>query len=68
MTRGITLAGGGALLRGLDKLIQEQTQMPVFIADDPLTAVCRGTGVVVEDLERLKEVLINSSYDSSPLG
>jgi len=68
MTRGITLAGGGALLRGLDKLIQEQTQMPVFIADDPLTAVCRGTGVVVEDLERLKEVLINSSYDASPLG
>ena len=47
MTRGITLAGGGALLRGLDKLIQEQTQMPVFIADDPLTAVVNGTGATL---------------------
>jgi rod shape-determining protein MreB len=67
MTRGITLAGGGALLRGLDTLIQEQTQMPVHVADDPLTAVCRGCGVVVEDIERLKEVLINASYNDSPL-
>lgn len=67
MTRGITLAGGGALLRGLDRLVQEQTQIPVHVADDPLTAVCRGTGVIVEDIERLKDVLINSSYDSSPL-
>ncbi len=67
MTRGITLAGGGALLRGLDTLIQEQTQIPVHVADDPLTAVCRGCGVIVEDLERLKEVLISSSYNNSPL-
>jgi rod shape-determining protein MreB len=67
MTRGITLAGGGALLRGLDTLIQEQTEIPVHVADDPLTAVCRGCGVIVEDLERLKDVLISTSYDSSPL-
>lgn len=67
MTRGITLAGGGALLRGLDTLIQEQTQIPVHVADDPLTTVCRGCGVVVEDIERLKEVLINASYNDSPL-
>lgn len=59
MQRGITLAGGGALLRGLDIQIQNATAMPVHITDDPLTAVCRGTGVVVEDLESLQEVLIN---------
>ena len=66
MHRGITLAGGGALLRGLDKLLAEQTQIPVNVADDPLTAVCRGCGVVVEDLETLKEVLVNSSLEKTP--
>jgi len=66
MHRGIILAGGGALLRGLDILLHEQTQIPVHIADDPLTAVCRGCGVVVEDLETLKEVLVNSSLEKTP--
>jgi rod shape-determining protein MreB and related proteins len=66
MHRGITLAGGGALLRGLDLLIEEHTQIPVHVADDPLTAVCRGTGVVVEDLESLKEVLVNTSFETTP--
>ena len=66
MHRGITLAGGGALLRGLDQLLSEQTQIPVHIADDPLTAVCRGCGVVVEDLETLKDVLVNNSLEKTP--
>jgi rod shape-determining protein MreB len=66
MHRGITLAGGGALLRGLHSLISEQTQIPVHVADDPLTAVVRGCGVVVEDLETLKDVLVNSTLDKTP--
>lgn len=66
MNRGIVLAGGGALLRGLDVLVGEETQMPVTIADDPLTAVVRGAGIVVEDLERLSEVLLTTDYSRIP--
>lgn len=58
--KGILLTGGGALLRGLDKLLNQATQIPVHIADDPLTCVVRGTGMVVEDFESLKEVGIPS--------
>lgn len=66
MHRGITLAGGGALLRGLDRLVQETTQIPVNVTDDPLTAVVRGAGVVVEDLETLKDVLVNTTFEKIP--
>jgi len=59
MTRGIVLAGGGTLIRGLDKLIAEYTEMPVKRMDDPLTAVVRGAGIVLEDLENLKDVLVD---------
>jgi rod shape-determining protein MreB len=66
MERGITLAGGGALLRGLDKMIAEEIQMPVTVADDPLTAVVRGCGIVLEDLPSLKEVLVLTEFEQIP--
>lgn len=66
MEQGITLAGGGALLRGLDQLIAEETQMPVHVADDPLTAVVRGAGIVLEDLQNLREVLTITEFEQIP--
>lgn len=66
MDKGIILAGGGALLRGLNKLVEEQTKIPVYMADDPLTCVVRGTGLVLEDLESLKDVLVATQYEKPP--
>ena len=60
MERGIILTGGGALIRNLDKLISQKTGIPVYITDEPLNAVVRGTGKAVEDLEKLKSVLASS--------
>lgn len=54
--RGLVLAGGGALLRGIDKLIAEQTGLPVHVAEDPLSAVAEGTGVVLHELNFLRKV------------
>ncbi len=54
---GITLTGGGALLRGLDKLIEKETGMPVYIGEDPLDCVAKGTGKVLESIEQLHELL-----------
>jgi len=65
MQRGIILAGGGSLIRGMDKLVANQTEMPVRMMEDPLTAVVRGTGIVLEDLENLKDVLIENEYAKS---
>ena len=58
MDRGIVLAGGGALLRGLDQILGLATETSVRIADDPLTCVVRGTGIVLEDLDALRGVLL----------
>ncbi|MBI5134143.1 MAG: rod shape-determining protein [Candidatus Taylorbacteria bacterium] len=63
MHRGIYLVGGGALIRGLDKLIEDFVKIPVHIADDPLTAVARGTGIILEDLEKFQDVLIQNEDD-----
>ncbi len=56
--RGIILAGGGALLRGLDALLKHETGLPVIVAEDPLTAVARGVGKVLDDLDILRRVTI----------
>ena len=65
MQRGIILAGGGSLIRGLDRLVADQTEIPVRMMEDPLTAVVRGTGIVLEDIETLREVLIESQNERS---
>ena len=68
MDQGVVLAGGGALLAGLDRRVAEATQMPVHIADDPLTCVARGTGVVLQQLTNptMERVLVADTY-SRPL-
>lgn len=60
MEKGIVLAGGGALIKNLDKLLSIETGMPVYVAEEPLDCVVRGTGKTLEDLENLKTVLINA--------
>ncbi|MEK7569002.1 MAG: rod shape-determining protein [Patescibacteria group bacterium] len=67
MSRGIILVGGGALLRGLDELLAQTLHVPVYIANDPLTAVARGAGIILEDMEGFKEVLIEHKNDTPPL-
>ncbi|MEX0916764.1 MAG: rod shape-determining protein, partial [Candidatus Spechtbacterales bacterium] len=63
MTSGILLAGGGSLLRGFAELVESETQIPVRVTEDPLTAVVRGTGVVLENLDELRDVLIDIQSD-----
>ena len=60
MEKGIILAGGGALIKNLDKLLSHATGMPVLIADNPLDCVARGAGKTLDELEKLKSVLLNS--------
>ena len=55
---GIYLAGGGSMLRGLDKRLSRKTDLPVYVAEDPLRAVVRGTGTALKDLEKFKNVLM----------
>jgi len=58
MGRGIILTGGGALLHGIDDLLIEATQMPVYLAEDPLDCVVIGTGIALEELDKIKDLLI----------
>ncbi|MFZ2621241.1 MAG: rod shape-determining protein [Minisyncoccia bacterium] len=66
MQRGIFLSGGGALIRGLAEIISEYTKIPVYITPDPLTAVCRGTGIILENMETYKDVLIANEDELPP--
>jgi len=66
MQRGIYLAGGGALIRGLPETLENVLGIPVYVADDPLTSVVRGTGIVLENLDRFKEILIENENELSP--
>ena len=58
--RGIVLTGGGALVRGLDKLLAEQTGLPVIVADDPLSCVALGSGRALEELDTMSDILMDS--------
>ena len=57
--RGITLTGGGALLKNLDKLLREETSLPITVCDDPLSTVALGSGKALDDIEILRQVVIN---------
>ena len=60
MAKGIVLAGGGALIKDIDKLISMKTEIPVYVAEEPLDCVVRGTAKTLENLQDLKTVLTSS--------
>ena len=66
MHRGVYLSGGGALIKGLAELIENEINIPVHIAADPLTAVARGTGIILEDLASFKDILIQNEGELPP--
>ena len=66
MHRGIVLTGGGALLSGLDKLLQNVLKIPVYVVDDPLTAVARGAGIILDDILFYQEILIGNQDELPP--
>lgn len=65
MHKGIILTGGGSLIQGMKELLERELKIPIHRADDPLTAVVRGTGVILEDLDRFRDVLISDEDDLS---
>ncbi len=66
MRRGIVLVGAGARIKGLPALLEKELEIPVNLAEDPLTAVVRGTGVILDDFERFREVLIDNEEELPP--
>ncbi len=65
MHRGIYLAGGGAMIKGFAEILAEEVKMPIYMADDPLTCVVRGTGIILEKLDKFKDILIADENDIS---
>ena len=65
MHRGIHLAGGGALIKGFAEVLSEEVKIPVYIADNPLTCVVRGTGIILEKLDKYRDILIADENDIS---
>ncbi|MDP3762903.1 MAG: rod shape-determining protein [bacterium] len=66
MHRGIFLVGGGSYLRGLDKILEIETKIPVRVVEDPMTAVVRGCGIVLEDVQSLREALVEHEEELPP--
>jgi rod shape-determining protein MreB len=66
MHRGIVLVGGGALISGLHDMLENEIKIPIHIAEDPLTAVVRGTGIVLEDMKTYKDILIDNEDELPP--
>ena len=66
MSQGIQMAGGGSLLRGIDVLVARETKIPTRIIEDPVTAMVRGAGMVLENLDELHEVLVETEYLEPP--
>jgi len=66
MQRGVYLTGGGSLISGLDVILHEHLGLPVHVADDPLTAVARGTGIILEDIEKYSDILLVNEDDTPP--
>jgi len=66
MQRGIYISGGGALIKGLAEIISEYTKIPVHIAPEPLTSVCRGTGIILENMETYRDILIANEDELPP--
>lgn len=66
MTKGVQMAGGGALLEGIDEIVQKETRIPTTVIEDPLTAVVRGAGMVLENLDELEDVLVETKELEPP--
>jgi rod shape-determining protein MreB and related proteins len=66
MQRGIHLVGGGSLIRGMPELLHDELRLPIHVANDPITAMVRGTGVILEHIDEYRELLLESEDDLSP--
>ncbi|MDD5318431.1 MAG: rod shape-determining protein [Candidatus Pacebacteria bacterium] len=66
MHKGVHLVGGGALIKGLRELLQDHLGIPVYVGEDPLTAVARGAGIILEDLDQFDDILIKNEDDLPP--